>query len=653
MELRRAGWKDCVGHGICICSSRLLTHDVDENEPNRPTAGPPRPCEAHAGFNMHKNYPRRIQDSSKIDVPNPKSIIDKAIPKTDELAELDTIETIKKASQIGEKQKGTRTHELVFSILSIAFTVTPFAESAASALGGAAMISRAALIIGEAGSSALSIVDIVMKVEGPRKTFKDAADARWALKGNKLEAFSPEFRSKDEIVQSLLKKSESCSIAKTRLLTGIRHHDGFAVEIRGKSGHHSIERAFNARNIMSGRVPVMEKPEDIPYCFWHPDVPGQDILRRLLKDHPTVLMRYQVGRACAVGGYVELYKELDILPDVSIAEEARDNLPVSQEIYELVMDAPILYQVMDDYNLCLFDKPQVGACLNGDTCVRSTLDERQPIHYEIFPPPFDITEDWCLGAGGKRLEERPIPTNTLSLLYTPLPRHLPTVDKDILILMAAYTGNIDRYARLRRPRTINGEMQCIVRGIYHNTFFARWCYNQPHLAVLRKFVHARFIMNDDLTWFNHNQPISKDDLPRVIWYPQYVDPTTYIELLRLLPELKQMVAQALVVCNEPNDFLCLESELTPEIYGEITNGVRSPLLREFIDQRVTYEEEEKLADWTELLHDCHDIAPYDHLVSKEMKPHFTRALEELTLDDVGFENRRAYPPDVKDARDLM
>ncbi|KAI1049182.1 hypothetical protein LB506_004755 [Fusarium annulatum] len=256
MKLRRAGWKYCVGHDICICSNRLLAHD-DENEPNRPAADPPRPCEAHAGFSMHKNYPRRIQDTSKIDVPNPKSIIDKAIPKTDELAELvsklytdvlnedldacmdcavtalnmpDTIETIK-ARPIGEKQKGTRTHEPVFSILSITFTVTPFAESAASALGVAAMISRAALIIGEAGSSTLSIVDIVkfrgpalfsilvMKVEGARNTFKDAADARWALKGNKLEAFSPEFRSKDEIVQSLLKKSESCSIAKTRLLT--------------------------------------------------------------------------------------------------------------------------------------------------------------------------------------------------------------------------------------------------------------------------------------------------------------------------------------------------------------------------------------------------------------------------------------------------
>ncbi|RBQ72279.1 hypothetical protein FVER14953_07590 [Fusarium verticillioides] len=437
------------------------------------------------------------------------------------------------------------------------------------------------------------------------------------------------------------------------LVAGIRHHDGFALEIRGKSGHHSIERAFNARDIMSGRVPVMEKPEDIPYCFWYPDVPGQGILRQLLKDHPTVLMRYQVGRACAVGGYVELYKELDVLPDISIAEEARDNLPVSKDIYELVMNAPLLYRVMDDYNLCLFDKPQGGACLNGDTCARSSLSKRQPLHCEFFPPPFDIAEDWCLGADGKRIEERPIPSDTLSLLYAPLPRHLPTVDKDILILMAAFTGNIDRYARLRRPHTINGEMQCIVRGIYHNTFFARWCYEQPHLSVLRKFVHARFIMNDDLTWFKHNQPISKDDLPRIIWYPQQADPTTYMELFRLMPELKQLIAQALVVCNEPDDFLLLEPELTPDIYGEITNEIRSPLFREFIDKRVSYEEEEKLADWTELLHDCHDVAPYDHLVSKEMKPHFTRALEELTLDDVGFENRKAYPPGVKDARDLM
>ncbi|SCO80967.1 uncharacterized protein FRV6_05180 [Fusarium oxysporum] len=244
-------WKDYADHDICICPNGPHARGVDGKEPNRLAAGPPCPCEARAGFTMHKNYPRRIQDTSKIDVPNPKSIIDEAIPKTDELAELlsesedavtafsmpvfmleDAIESIKKVEEIGEKQKKTKTRELILSILSIVFAVIPFAGSAASALGGAAMIARAALIIGEAGSAALSIVDIVedpasapfailgmligskgVKVKGPRKAFKDAADARRALKDNKLEAFSPEFRRKDKIVQSLLKKSNSCSVA--------------------------------------------------------------------------------------------------------------------------------------------------------------------------------------------------------------------------------------------------------------------------------------------------------------------------------------------------------------------------------------------------------------------------------------------------------
>ncbi|KAH7211590.1 hypothetical protein DER44DRAFT_821519 [Fusarium oxysporum] len=256
-------WKDYADHDICICPNGPHARDVDEKEPNRFAAGPICPCEARAGFTMHKNYPRRTQDTSKIDVPNPKTIIEEAIPKTDDLAELlyetymdslnedldasgadavtafsmpvfmleDAIKSIKSVKEIGEKQKETKTRELVLSILSIVFAVIPFAGTAASALGGAAMIAWAALIIGEAGSAALSIVDIVddpasapfailgmligskgVKVKGPRKAFKDAADARRALKGDKLEAFSPEFRRKDAIVQDLVKKSKSCSV---------------------------------------------------------------------------------------------------------------------------------------------------------------------------------------------------------------------------------------------------------------------------------------------------------------------------------------------------------------------------------------------------------------------------------------------------------
>ncbi|CBF71445.1 hypothetical protein AN6781.2 [Aspergillus nidulans FGSC A4] len=41
-----------------------------------------------------------------------------------------------------------------------------------------------------------------------------------------------------------------------------------------------------------------------------------------LRTHQYPSMRYQVGRACAAAGYFDLYKELDLLPDVSIAEEA-------------------------------------------------------------------------------------------------------------------------------------------------------------------------------------------------------------------------------------------------------------------------------------------------------------------------------------------
>ncbi|KAF5562986.1 hypothetical protein FPHYL_5411 [Fusarium phyllophilum] len=336
------------------------------------------------------------------------------------------------------------------------------------------------------------------------------------------------------------------------LVAGIRYHDGFAIELRGKSLHQSLERAFNARDIMSNRIPEMEKPEGIPYGFWHPNVPSQETLRQLLKAHPTLLMRYK-----------------------------------------------------------------------------------------------------CLAVDGKQLEERAIPSETLALLYAPLPRDLQTVDKDILILIAAFTGKIYRYVRLRRPRPINVGMQCIVRGINHNTFFAKWCFEKPELAVLQKSVHARFIMNDDLMWLSNNRSFAKEDVPRIIWYPQTANRTTYLELLRLIPELKQLVAQALVVFDSPDQFLRLEPEITPEIYAEIMSEACSDVFEEFLHQRLSEEEEGELAEWMELPHDVHDVAPYDHLVSKEMKPWFGKALKEVTLVNVGFENREVYEPDTRDARDLM
>ncbi|KAL6231092.1 hypothetical protein BDW75DRAFT_221162 [Aspergillus navahoensis] len=57
----------------------------------------------------------------------------------------------------------------------------------------------------------------------------------------------------------------------------------------------------------------------------------------------------------------------------------------------------------------------------------------------------------------------------IPFLYTPLPDELPTgVHMDLLLLYAAYVGNIDRYVRHRDPNHfIKHEFDCVVRGIYH------------------------------------------------------------------------------------------------------------------------------------------------------------------------------------------
>ena len=69
-------------------------------------------------------------------------------------------------------------------------------------------------------------------------------------------------------------------------------------------------------------------------------------------------MKYQVGRACAVAGYLDLYYELELLPEVHIAEEARDN-----------GQSAIFDAAMNHYTRTVdLDRPAV-ASLNGDTAV--------------------------------------------------------------------------------------------------------------------------------------------------------------------------------------------------------------------------------------------------------------------------------------------
>ncbi|KAL2811478.1 hypothetical protein BJX63DRAFT_398942 [Aspergillus granulosus] len=442
----------------------------------------------------------------------------------------------------------------------------------------------------------------------------------------------------EAVPPSLLNSVTVCCVVR-----GIRHHDGFAQELHGNPERPMITRALNARAIMSNRVPLMS-PEHFPYCFWHPDVPQEETLRQLLAAYPdNILLRYQIGRACAVGGYFDLYTELCLLPEVAIAEEARDS-EAGQAIYEAIMKAPVRYAYMDDYNRCLRSQPLAGAYLNGDTCVRSLLDRKLPVGPTPYSPMinnvvFDITEDCCLDIDGIEPYARPIDPQAVALLHSPVPADLPTVDKDLLILMAAWSGNIDRYVRLRRPRKIEGELPCIVRGIYHYPLFAKWWLTQldvgPHI---QQAVHARCIMNNDLSWLNDTLPES--DLPDdLIWYPQHADEATYRELLRRRPAMLYTVARACIHADYEKLFTSLDIVPNIHLWWDARNSSNERYL-----QHLELKAMEHGIDLDTLsLPDEEDWAgPQPHAMLKQeirSHNHGTQSIylhREITLDHIGF-----------------
>ncbi len=90
---------------------------------------------------------------------------------------------------------------------------------------------------------------------------------------------------------------------------------------------------------MSNQVPDVEDEKCMPYCFWHPNLPSEETLGEVFSRYQARFpsLRYNLGRDYAVPGYTSLYSELDLLPDVTIAEEARDNKVNGQAIYELIV----------------------------------------------------------------------------------------------------------------------------------------------------------------------------------------------------------------------------------------------------------------------------------------------------------------------------
>lgn len=341
------------------------------------------------------------------------------------------------------------------------------------------------------------------------------------------------------------------------VIRGIRHHLDFAnrdtiKSICAASGKDAIfTRARNARLIMSDIIPDMENHDVQPYCIWYPDLATEATYRLLASRYPS--MRYQVGRACALAGYAGLFEDLKLLPDVSICEEARESHNEgSKAIYDRILSQPVRYAVMNDYERSVNETgPSPGAHLNGDTATLSCLSVTQDVesfftgrwvkHY------FDLTEDANIGEAFS--EQHFVPKFSVDhaqLLYLPLPLDLPMTNKDALILMAAYEGNVDRYVRLRRPALVEDELNCILRGIYHHTTFAKWwaqcddCSRFPGndgWNAVRTAVHARFIMNNELAGIlPRTSPTDSYHDPFLIWWPLIPHEATLRELVRRRPD---------------------------------------------------------------------------------------------------------------------
>ncbi|RGP66618.1 hypothetical protein FLONG3_8815 [Fusarium longipes] len=404
-----------------------------------------------------------------------------------------------------------------------------------------------------------------------------------------------------DAVPRLLEDSKS----QAALVRGIRLHYDFAMSepVRHVSASMPLfARARNARRIMSDDIPEQMRANEQPYCICYPDIATENTYRSLASRFPD--MKYQVGRACAAAGYYALYKELELLPEVSIAEEARESETEGGKlIYEEIMGFKYRYAIMDDckrsINLADFIYP---AYLNGDTEVRWRLATRNSIKRsrvrDLLPC---IEEDSHLGLEDQDVDERHsmLTEDEVELLYTVLPQDLPTVKKTLLIQMAAYSGNIERYARLANSgRTLTPiDEDCIIRGILHHNMFARWWADQiknntiyaksaPYIWELQRAILTRRIMLNDLSLFESEDNFpSEMRKPYIIWWPLKPD-EQYLNLLaEKVPEMKTAIAAAAIACDYVDLYKWLDPEPSWHLWVVASEFSPNPFYREDQERR--------------------------------------------------------------------
>ncbi|KAF6836579.1 hypothetical protein CPLU01_03614 [Colletotrichum plurivorum] len=111
---------------------------------------------------------------------------------------------------------------------------------------------------------------------------------------------------------------------------------------------------------------------------------------------------------------------------------------------------------------------------------------------------------------------------------------------------------------------VAGEEYAVIRGIYHNTTFAKWWSLHTPLNgcwTIELAITARFIMNNDLSRISPDNPDEYcRDVPDMFWYPQFPRETTLRELVRRRPRTSFRVAQACIAANYQDTYDVLDPE---------------------------------------------------------------------------------------------
>ncbi|KZL80903.1 alpha-1,3-glucanase mutanase [Colletotrichum incanum] len=214
-----------------------------------------RPCRTYT--QKRQGFPMQ---SDNVEVPNPKEMIQAALPGVDSLSTVvastyfgmatqshtadeeniliavsmpvymlqSAVESMKEIKKSGAEAQKREQEHLILMILSIVLMVVPFiGEAVGAVFGGISWVARLALLIGEGGNVALGVYDIVkdpasapfailgmlvgptgLPSKGERAAFKKAGDTRRALKSGDSKLFGTYFNDKDTKVQNLI--SNTC-----------------------------------------------------------------------------------------------------------------------------------------------------------------------------------------------------------------------------------------------------------------------------------------------------------------------------------------------------------------------------------------------------------------------------------------------------------